>query len=248
MIVRVRPKAIKAVYISNAREFLRDAAAVGFTIIFPLVLAVFFSFILGGTPGFTIDYYLPNMLGVSLMWMGLFATAQPLVEQRERQIFRRMAVTPISRADLLLGQVLFRVSVAVGQALIFLLVGRTGFGVKVVGSWFLLLSAIVLGSLIFVSLGYFLAGLASSQEAVPGISQPINMVMMFLSGTLLPAAMLPQAVRWTVRAVPLTYVADALRQLITGVPPMYPIATNFLVMGIWIIALFGLAIRFFRWE
>jgi ABC-2 type transport system permease protein len=134
------------------------------------------------------------------------------VEQREQKIFRRMAVTPLSRTAMLQGQVAFRVSEGLAQAALFLVAGWAIFGTRVQGSWLLLVAATMLGAVLFVSMGYVLAALARTQEAAPVVAQPVQMGMMFLSGTLLPAAMLPANIRWVVRLVPLTYVADALRQ------------------------------------
>ncbi len=241
-------KSVWAIYRANLREYARNPAVMAFTVVMPLLLAVFLSLIMGNQEFFTIDYYLPNMLGISLMWLGVFATAQPLVEQREQKIFRRMAVTPLSRQSMLWGQVLFRVSVGLFQAAIFLIAGRIGFGVRVQGSWLLLLGATIMGALVFVTLGYVLAGLSRSQEAAPVVAQPVQMGMMFLSGTLLPAAMLPAGVRAVVRAIPLTYVADALRQTVSAVPPMFPLWVDFAAMAGWIALFFALSVKLFRWE
>jgi len=140
------------------------------------------------------------------------------------------------------------VTVGLFQAAVFLIAGRIGFGVRVQGSWLLLLGATVMGALVFVTLGYVLAGLARSQEAAPVIAQPVQMGMMFLSSTLLPAAMLPSGVRAVVRAIPLTYVADALRQTISRVPPMLPLWVDFAAMAGWILLFFVLSVRLFKWE
>ncbi|MGI6610803.1 MAG: ABC transporter permease [Limnochordia bacterium] len=241
-------KAAFAIYKANWREYVRTPAVLAFTVIMPLVLAIFLSLIMGDQPGFTSEYYLPNMLGVSLMWLGVFATAQPLVEQREQKLFRRMAVTPLSRRSMLAGQVAFRVSIGLGQAALFLLAGRLGFGLFIQGHPGLLIAATVMGALVFVTLGYVLAGLTPNLEAAPLVAQPVQMGMMFLSGTLLPSAMLPVGVRPVVHVVPLTYVADALRQTVSALPPLYPLWIDFAAMAGWIVLFSLLSLALFRWE
>ncbi|MCR4426746.1 MAG: ABC transporter permease [Firmicutes bacterium] len=244
----ISPRAVGALYRSSVKEYLRNPVVVGFTAIMPLVLAVFLSLVMGNTEGLTPRHYFPNMLGVSMMWLGMFATAQPLVEQREQKIFRRMWATPLSRTSVLLSQLLFRMTIGVAQGLLFIIVGWVGFGVAVVGNWFLVIAATILGTLVFVSLGYVLAGVARTQEAAPAVAQPLQMAMLFLSGTLLPAAILPGAVQPVLKIVPLTYVADALRQVISGLPPMFPLWADFAVMAGWLVLFFVLAVRLFRWE
>jgi ABC-2 type transport system ATP-binding protein len=61
----------------------------------------------------------------------------------------------------------------------------------------------------------------------------------------------PQARRsmWeTVTAMPLTYLADALRQIMVGATPVYSLWVDLGVLAAWLVASAALAVRFFRWE
>jgi ABC-2 type transport system permease protein len=196
----------------------------------------------------TIDFHMTGMLGIALLWMGLFGTAMPLVQQREGQVLRRFRVTPLSTATLLTAQVAWRVTVGLVQAALFLLVGYLGFGVRVAGNWLLLAGAVTLGALVFTSLGYFLAGLASSAEGVAAVAQIVNFPMMFLSGSLFAVESLPNFLRPVVAVMPLTYLNDALRQIMVGAPPLHPLWLDFAVLGGWLVALLALAVKFWRWE
>ena len=195
-----------------------------------------------------IDFHVPGLLGVALLWLGLFGTALPLVQQREGQVLRRLSVTPLTPATLLAAQVAWRVTVGLLQAALFLLVGYLGFGVAIIGNWLLLTGAVLVGTLVFVSLGYFLAGLASSTEAMSAAAQIVNFPMMFLSGSLFAVESLPASFRPVVAFMPLTYLTDALRQIMVGAPPLYPLWLDFAVLGGWLVVLLALAARFWRWE
>ena len=76
-----------------------------------------------------------------------------------------------------------------------MLIGYLAFGTGVEGNRLLFLAAVLMGSLLFVSLGYLLAGLSSSEEGLMAISQIVNFPMMFLSGSLFPLEMLPDFFR-----------------------------------------------------
>jgi ABC-2 type transport system permease protein len=195
-----------------------------------------------------IDFHVPGLLGISLLWLGLFGTALPLVQQREGQVLRRLSVTPLTPAALLAAQVAWRVTVALLQAALFLLVGYIGFGVTVAGNWLLLVGAVTLGALVFISLGYLLAGLASSAEGVSAIAQIVNFPMMMLSGSLFAVESLPAFFKPVVAMMPLTYLSDALRQLMVAAPPLHPLWVDFAVLGGWLVALLALAVKFWRWE
>jgi ABC-2 type transport system permease protein len=195
-----------------------------------------------------VDFQVPGMLGIALLWLGLFGTALPLVQQREAKVLRRLSVTPLQPAALLTAQVAWRVTVALLQAALFLLVGYVGFGVQVEGSWPLLVGAVALGALVFITLGTFLAGVASSAEAVSAIVQVVNLPMMMLSGSLMAVESLPDFFRPVVAAMPLTYLSDALRQIIVAAPPLHPLWVDFAALGAWLVLFFVLATRLWRWE
>ena len=238
-------KHLKALYLANAREFMRDRMTVFLVLLLPVSLAVFFGLIFGGSD---INIYLPNMLGIALFWLGLFGTAMPLVQQRESQVLRRLSVTPLTPSALLAAHVAWRVTVGLLQAALFLAVGYLGFGVGIAGNKLLFVGAVTVGTLVFVSMGCFLAGLASSSEGVSAVVQIVNFPMMMLSGSLVAVEMLPAFFKPVVSAMPLTYLGDALRQIMVGAAPLYSLGLDFAVLGGWLVVLLVLAARFWRWE
>ncbi len=195
-----------------------------------------------------IDFILPGILAMSLMQLGLFATAPSLVQLREQQVLRRIGATPLPRTTLLAAQVLHRLTIGVAQTLLIVVAGVLLFQVHVGGNPLLLVGLVLLGALTFVSLGYFISGLAKTQESVIGISQLINFPMMFLSGVFFPVDFMPQWIRPVVMAMPLTYLADALRQIMVDSTPAYPLSIDFLVLAGWLVVCSVLAVKFFRWE
>ena len=243
-------KAIKGLYLANARDFLRDRFGVFFVLLLPVAIVSFFGLVFGsdsGPEGF-FDYQVGGMLGVALLWLGLFGTALPLAQQRQGQVLRRLNVTPVSKGALLVAQVGWRVTVGVMQAALFLLVAWLGFGIRIQGNPFLFLLAVVLGAMIFVSLGYLLAGLIPSTEGVNAVSQLVNFPMMFLSGSLFTMDMLPDALKVAADVLPLTYLSDAFRQLIVLADPLHPLWLDFTVLSAWLLVLLLLGARFWRWE
>lgn len=195
-----------------------------------------------------IDFLLPGILAMSLMQLGLFATAPALVQLREQQVLRRIGATPLPRTTLLAAQVVYRLTIGITQTLIIILVGMLMFSVHMVGSWPELLLVVLMGAFMFVAMGYFISGLAKTQESVIGISQVINFPMMFLSGLFFSVDVMPAWIRPVVSAMPLTYLADALRQIMVGAPPAYSIGLDLGVLAAWMLVCSVLAVRLFRWE
>jgi len=196
----------------------------------------------------SIEFFLPGILGMSLMQLGLFGTAPQLVQLREQQVLRRIGATPLSRLTLLSSQVLLRITVVGIQLALIILVGVLVYGVTIEGNIWHVAGISLLGALMFVAMGYLISGIANTQESVHGITSFLNFPMMFLSGLFFPVEIMPEWIHPIISAIPLTYLADALRQIMVGAPPQYGLMVNISVLVAWLLGCSLLAIRLFRWE
>jgi ABC-2 type transport system permease protein len=97
-------------------------------------------------------------------------------------------------------------------------------------------------------MGYMLAGLSKTTEAGVAIAQVVNFPFMFLSGLFFPAEMLPSFLKPVMQVIPVTYLADALRQIMSGFTPMYPLWVDFTALGVFLVAFVGVSVKFFKWE
>ncbi|MGO8949924.1 MAG: ABC transporter permease [Ktedonobacterales bacterium] len=195
-----------------------------------------------------VSYLAPGIMAMALMQLGLFATVAPLVTLRQEQVLRRLGATPLPRWQLLVSQVLFRLTIGLIQCAIILGISITFFNVRIVGNLVELTGLVILGAVMFISLGYLIASLARTVESANGISQAINFPMLFLSGIFFPLAVLPAFLTPIVRALPLTYLGDAFRQVAVGSVPQFPLMVDVLVMAGWALVCSLLAARFFKWE
>ena len=195
-----------------------------------------------------VDYYVPSLLAMAMLWLGLFGTLVPLVEQREQQVLRRLSASPVSRVNLLAGQVSWRLTVGLVQTVIFVAVGTFALGVREQGNWLLFAAASVLGALVFVSMGYCLAGVSRTMEGAVAVAQVVNFPMMFLSGMFFDVQVLPDFLRPVMHVLPPTYLGDAFRQTMVGFTPLYPLWLDFAVLAAFLVLFVGLSLRVFRWE
>jgi len=195
------------------------------------------------------DTMLPGVLAMSLMLLGLSATALPLVSLREHHILRRSGTTPLSPGLGLAAQIAFRLSIAALQSAILVAISVIVFDLPMQTSDLPLVAGVVLlGAATFITLGYFLAGLAKTEEAVQGAAALTFLLFTFLSGALLPLWRIPGWIRPVVDAIPLTYLADALRQSMVGASPENSMLTNILVLLGWGLVSAILALRLFSWN
>jgi ABC-2 type transport system permease protein len=194
-----------------------------------------------------ISYFVPSMLGLSVMQVGIFA-AIPLVADREKLILKRLAATPLRRWQLVGSNVLMRLLIALAQTVIIVVVGTMAFGVEITGSLLLVAGFVALGAITFLALGYVVASFASTEDSANGMTSMIQFPMMFLSGAFFQIDAMPEALQAVARIIPLTYLADALRQVMVGGAPFAPLWVCFAVLAAWLVVCFGIAARKFRWQ
>jgi ABC-2 type transport system permease protein len=194
-----------------------------------------------------ISYLVPSILGMSLMQVGIFA-AVPLVADRQKLILKRLQATPLRRWQLVGSNVLLRLLIAVVETAIIVGVGSAAYHVQIAGSWLLIGALVLLGSVTFIALGYVIASFAPTEEAANGMTSVVQFPLMFLSGTFFPIDAMPDALKTVARALPLTYLGDALRQVMVDGTPFSPLWVCFAVLAGWLVVCFGIAARFFRWQ
>lgn len=192
-------------------------------------------------------FFVPSILAMALMQLGLFA-AVPLVAQREKLILKRLAVTPLTRATLVGSNVLMRLLIALAQTALIVGVGTLLFGVAIVGNLLVVGGIIVLGALTFLAIGYVVASFATTEESASNQVSVLQFPLMFLSGIFFQVEFMPDFLQPVVALMPLTYLADALRQTMVGGAAYVPLELGVAILVGWLVASFAIAARFFRWQ
>jgi ABC-2 type transport system permease protein len=192
-------------------------------------------------------YFVPSILAMALMQLGIFS-AIPLVEQRQKLILKRLSATPLRRWHLVASNIVMRLLIAMLQAVIIVGIGAVLFDVRIVGSLLLAFGFVVLGALTFIAIGYVIASFARTEEAANGLTSVVQFPMMFLSGIFFPIAFMPAFLQPVAALIPLTYLGDALRQVMVGGVPYAPLWVDGLVLSAWLVGSFLVSARYFRWE
>ncbi len=192
-------------------------------------------------------YFVPSILAMALMQLGVFA-AIPLVEQREKLILKRLGATPLRRWTLVTSNIAMRLLIALVQSVLIVGIGAVLFDVTITGSLALMAAFVVLGSVTFISIGYVIASFARTEESANALTSIVQFPLMFLSGIFFPIDFMPDFLQPVAAVMPLTYLGDALRQVMVGGAPFAPLPVDALVLGGWLVGSFAISARFFRWQ
>ena len=200
----------------------RQPANVVFPLIFPmLLLAVNAGGLHSATklPGFPTSSFLAFALAVPFVQGALLATINANVEfARDIQtgFLNRLALTPVRSLVLLFGQLGGLLTIALVQAIFYLVVGLA-FGVRLesgIGGAALLLVLEALIALAFAAIGSWAALRTGSTEAVQGLF-PVFFVFLFLSSMNMPRNLIQTDwFRWVATVNPVSYLIEAVRSLV----------------------------------
>jgi len=202
---------------------------------------------LSATQVSAVAYLVPSILAMALMQLGVFA-AIPLVQQREKGILKRMGATPLPRWMLVGSNVLLRLMVAIVDAVVILGIGVAVFHVEIVGNIAAVAGLVLLGAGAFLALGFMLASFLKTEDQASGVVQVVQIPMMFLSGIFFSFDFLPGFLQTVARFLPLTYLADAFRQVMVNGTQVAPLGVDQAVLAGWLVVCLGVAARMFRWE
>ena len=175
-----------------------------------------------------VDFLVPGILGVNVMQLAVFSVAFALVADKRRGVLRRIMATL---------QVLIMIGVAV------LL-----FDVHPLGGILPLLLVCLLGSVLFLTIGFALAGWAETENQVPAIAQLITLPQFFFSGVFFSKEAAPALIRPATNLLPLTFLNDALREISVQGATLWDVRGSLLGLVAWTAIGLVLAVRFFRFD
>jgi ABC-2 type transport system permease protein len=195
-----------------------------------------------------IDYFLPAMLAYIILQSGINYVAIGLADLRARKVLRRFRATPLRPAQILSAQIVGGALTVFLQLAVLVALGLGVFGARNYGSWAVAIVPIVLGVAAFVGIGFLLTSAARTSESARGLSSMIAFPMMFLSGIFFPITTLPGWLQTAVHVLPLTWLTDALHQVMNNGAGFSDIGLDCVVLAAWAVVTFGLATWRFRWD
>ena len=202
-----------------------------------------------GVAGRSVEYYdflLPGLVAMGVMNFSITGMSVAIARYREQRILKRILATPLPPGRFLAAQVLARMLLALVQAAVILAVGVFLFGAEVYGNvaWILVLATVA--NLVFLNIGFAVAGRSSNPDAAQGVASAVALPMMFLSGVFFPTDTLPEALQTVVHYLPLTPLIEALRKVSLDGLSITDTGPQLLLLGAWVVASFLIARASFR--
>ena len=195
-----------------------------------------------------LDFLLPGLMAFTLMQLSIAGSGFNVVEFRRKGILKRLFVTPIKPGDFITAIVLARMVIVLIQLTVLILFAVTVLDVRIVGNFASFYLMIILGTFIFLCLGFCLGSIAKTQQAVMAIGNIVIFPQIFLSGVFYPIESMPELMQPIANILPLSFVATAMREIANNGSSLLEIIPSLIGIAVWLIISFVLATRLFVWK
>jgi ABC-2 type transport system permease protein len=195
-----------------------------------------------------IDFLIPGLLGINLLGGGLFGVGFAVADLRIRKLLKRFQATPMRRGDFMLSLMISRLVFTLLDIGLLLSFAYFAFGIRVRGDPLAFVALVALGGVSFAGLGLLLGSRARTMETAAGLINAVMLPMYVLSGVFFSAARFPAATQPFIQALPLTALNDGLRAIMNDGAGWEALPYPLLVLGIWGVVSFVVALKIFRWR
>ncbi len=157
-----------------------------------------------------LEFSFPGAIAAILLFTAIFSTIS-LIDDRKEGFLQGVLVAPVSRTAIALGKILGATTLAVGQAVLFLLLAPAA-GISLgVGSIMATLAAMILLAFAVTGLGFWLAWRTESTQGFHAVMNLVLLPMLVLSGAFFPTAGSAAWLRTVIACNPMTYGVALLR-------------------------------------
>lgn len=156
------------------------------------------------------DFFLPGVVGITVMTNSLFSMSSLCGEYRQRGYFKLLATTKLRKHEWLISKFLFYSIILLASLLTTFAVAWLAFDINATLTP-LALVMIPVGAFVFVSMGMLLGVAVKDPESSVAIANAIGFPMMFLSGSFFPISSFPAFLQAVAAVMPLTYFNNGLR-------------------------------------
>lgn len=194
------------------------------------------------------DYTFAGLLGFSIMGLGIFGPVNVFPELKKQGILRRLHTTPLRVWQYFLATMFSQALIGLITIAIMFIFAITVFHLKVVGNYFEIAIFVALCIMMILGIGLAIGGWAKNERQAAPLANLVTFPMMFMSGTFFPRFLMPVWLQHLTSYIPLTPVIDGVRLMATEGKSLAGIASQLGFVLAWMVVIYLIAFRSFRWE
>ncbi len=185
---------------------------------------------------------------MAIMMVGIFGVASTVASDKKTGILRRLRATPLHSSQLIIGTGLAFVVVALVATALMTTLALAVFGLEMKGDWFLLTGFVLLSTILMIGFGLAIAGWSKNGTQADIYGQIVFIASLAFSGLWFPRSLMPEWLQSITSFLPLTPIIDGIRSIVTEGVSYASLGFEFAVIVGWVVFVFALGIKTFKWE
>ena len=203
---------------------------------------------IAGDPVRYVDWVLPGILGMNMMFSCLFGVGYVVVRYRKNGFLKRLRATPLRAIEFVIAQVASRL-LLIMLITVFVYAGTKYFlDTRMDGSYVTLFLVALVGAIALLSMGLLVAARATSEELAGGLLNLLTWPMMLLSGVWFPLDDADAWVRRVADIFPLTHVLDSARAVMLDGARLIDVAPALVSLLLLSVIFLSMGAAIFRWR
>jgi len=195
-----------------------------------------------------VDWVLPGILGMNMMFSCLFGVGYVVVRYRKNGFLKRLRATPLRPIEFIIAQIASRMTLIL-VITVFIYTGtHLLLETRMEGNYLTLLLIAAMGAISLVALGLMIASRVTSEELAGGLLNMINWPMMLLSGVWFSLEGAGPLIQNVSKIFPLTHILDASRAVMLDGASLIDVAPNLGALFAMSAVFLGIGAGFFRWN
>jgi ABC-2 type transport system permease protein len=195
-----------------------------------------------------VDWFLPGILGMNMMFSCLFGVGFVIVRYRKNGFLKRLKATPLGAFQFLFAQLISRLLLIMIITTVVYSGCNLFIGFNMQGSYWVLLLVTTLGATCMISIGLLIAARTASEEFAGGILNAVTWPMMLLSGAWFSLEGTHAWVQQLAQIFPLTHIIAATRAIMNEGATLSQVMPHVWVITAMSVFFLALGAYVFKWE
>ncbi len=237
---------------AGRRYWINDAAPKGYVLERVLrgadASSAFSKQTVSGRPIRYVDWVMPGVLAMNMMFSCLFGVGYVIVRYRKNGMLKRLKATPLRPLEFLSAQIASRLWLILASTVLVFIGTDRVIGFPMFGSYLNLFLVFAVGAVSLISLGLLVAARTTSEELAAGLLNVLSWPMTFLSGVWFSLEGVHPILQKAAQLAPLTHIIDAARAIMLDGAGLMEISGHLLALTAMSAAAMALGAWLFRWE